>query len=278
MTKKILPLLLLFNGFLAFAQSPCSGGMAAGTYPCDGITLQAYISAATMGAAEGQDSWGWTDPLDGKEYAIVALDNGTAFVDITVPTSPIYLGRLDSQTGSSLWRDVKVYNNHAYIVSDSNGNHGMQIFDLTKLRSVASPPVTFTIDGLETWGSSGSNRGRAHNIVINEDTGHAYVTGVSPYISGGVVVFDLSVDPVNPTIEALYSGSGYCHDAQVITYNGPDPDYQGEEIMIGSFSSSDFVRVLQVNTNITNGDVTFTPISNIDYTNKHYTEVFVISG
>ena len=101
-----------------------------------------------MGAAEGQDSWGWTDPLDGKEYAIVALDNGTAFVDITVPTSPIYLGRLNSQTGSSLWRDVKVYNNHAYIVSDSNGNHGMQIFDLTKLRSVASPPVTFTIDGL----------------------------------------------------------------------------------------------------------------------------------
>ncbi|MEM7087835.1 MAG: choice-of-anchor B family protein, partial [Bacteroidota bacterium] len=271
MMKKIFSLLLLFTGTLTFAQSPCTGGIAAGTYPCDGITLQSYISAATMGGGEGQDSWGWTDPLDGKEYAIVALDNGTAFVDITNPTSPIYLGRLDSHTGTSLWRDVKVYNNYAYIVSDSNGNHGMQIFDLTKLRNVVGPPVTFTRDGRETWGTNGSNRGRAHNIVINEDTGHAYVTGVSPYISGGVVVFDLSVDPENPTIEATYSGSGYCHDAQVITYNGPDPDYQGEEIMIGSFSTSDFVRILQVNTNATNGDVTFTPISNIDYTNKHYT-------
>ncbi|MEZ4874671.1 MAG: choice-of-anchor B family protein [Flavobacteriaceae bacterium] len=276
MNKKLLLGLTLLLPQLFLSQTPCSGGMA-GSYPCDGITLQSYISAATMGAAEGQDSWGWTDPLTNKEYALVGLDNGTAFVDITNPTSPIYLGRLNTHTGSSLWRDVKVYNDyvndtyHAYIVSDGNGNHGMQIFDLTRLRSVVSPPVNFTEDGWKTWGTSGTNRGRAHNIIIQEETGHAFVVGVSPYISGGIVVFDLTTDPENPSIVGTYSTAGYCHDAQVLIYDGPDPDYQGDEIMVGTFSGSDFVRVLKVNTNPSTGAVTFTQISSLDYSNKYYT-------
>ncbi|MCB0456116.1 MAG: choice-of-anchor B family protein [Flavobacteriaceae bacterium] len=264
MNKNLLFALILLSQ-ISIAQTPCSGGMA-GSYPCNGITLQSYISASTMGGGEGQDSWGWTDPLDGKEYAIVGLDNGTAFVNITNPVSPIYLGRLNSHTGTSLWRDVKVFNNYAYIVSDSNGNHGMQIFDLTRLRSVASPPTTFTEDGWETWGTSGSNRGRAHNIIINEDTGYAYVSGVSPYISGGLVIFNLNIDPENPSIVATYSTGGYCHDAQVVIYDGPDPDYQGREILIGSFSGSDFLRILDV-TNKTS----ISQISSIDYSNKYYT-------
>ncbi|MEZ4778901.1 MAG: choice-of-anchor B family protein [Flavobacteriaceae bacterium] len=264
MNKNLLIALILLSQ-ISIAQTPCSGGMA-GSYPCNGITLQSYISASTMGGGEGQDSWGWTDPLDGKEYAIVGLDNGTAFVNITNPVSPIYLGRLNSHTGTSLWRDVKVFNNHAYIVSDSNGNHGMQIFDLTRLRSVASPPVTFTEDGWETWGTSGTNRGRAHNIIINEDTGYAYVSGVSPYISGGLVIFNLNIDPENPSIVATYSTGGYCHDAQVVVYDGPDPDYQGREILIGSFSGSDFLRILDVT-----NKASISQISSIDYSNKYYT-------
>ncbi|MBL4662618.1 MAG: choice-of-anchor B family protein, partial [Flavobacteriaceae bacterium] len=182
MTKKILLLLLLLNGFLAFSQSPCSGGLAAGTYPCNGITLQAYISAANMDAAEAQDSWGWTDPLDGKEYAVVALDNGTSFVDISDPINPRYLGRLDSHSGgSNLWRDVKVYSNHAYIVSEVNDD-GLQIFDLTGLRGLSTSPFgaasrNFSEDGFLFIGDSGGggNDGRAHNIVINEDAGFAYI-------------------------------------------------------------------------------------------------------
>ena len=142
--KKIILSLLLLPSLLATAQINCVGGKidlpgTANDYPCNGITYQAYISAGTMGALEAQDSWGWTDPVGGKEYAIVALDNGTAFVDISTPTAPVYLAKVNTHTGSSLWRDVKVYNNHAYIVSDSNGDHGMQIFDLTRLRNIVSP-------------------------------------------------------------------------------------------------------------------------------------------
>ncbi len=263
MTKKIFSIVFILSGILMYAQTPCSGGMA-GSYPCDGITLQAYISASTMGGNEGQDSWGWTDPVGGKEYAIVALDNGTAFVDITNPTSPVYLARLNTHTGSSLWRDVKVYNNHAYIVSDSNGSHGVQIFDLTRLRSLTgSPAVTYTktqVDGRY------SGVGSAHNIIINEDTGYAYILG-SNVNSGAPRILDLNSSLTNPTLAGDVSSSlGYCHDAQVVIYDGPDPDYQGRELLIGSFSGSDFVKILDV----TNKS-SVTQISTVSYTNKYYT-------
>ena len=80
---KLLSLFLLTLSFGINAQTPCSGG-SAGSYDCGGLDLQSYISAATMGGIEGQDSWGWTDTDgNGDEYAIVAMDNGTAFVRIT---------------------------------------------------------------------------------------------------------------------------------------------------------------------------------------------------
>ena len=44
----------------------------------------------------------------------------------------------------------------------------MQIFDLTRLRTVSSPPVTFS----ESAHYSGFSD--AHNIAINEDSGFAY--------------------------------------------------------------------------------------------------------
>ena len=42
------------------------------------------------------------------------------------PVNPVYLGKLDTHTDPSLWRDIKTYNNYAFIVSEASG-HGMQI-------------------------------------------------------------------------------------------------------------------------------------------------------
>lgn len=269
--RKLLLSLLALSTSLSFAQTPCSGGFANG-FPCDGYTLQSHLTIAQMGGqgyggsnpAEAQDSWGWTDPLNGKEYAIIAMNDRTAFVDISDPNSPIFLGNLLSHTGTSWWRDLKVYNNHAYIVSDSNGKHGMQIFDLTRLRNVSNPPVTFSEDGWKTWGQ-GNSSGVAHNIVINEDTGFAYVVGTSGYANGGVVVFNLS-NLTAPSEDAAISTYGYCHDAQVVVYNGPDTEHIGKEILVGSFSNADHVKVLDV-TNKNN----ISQIGIVDYTNKRYT-------
>ena len=75
----------------------------------------------------------------------MGLKNGTAFIDISYPINPIYLGKLPTHTGESIWRDIKVYQNHAFIVSEAS-NHGMQVFDLTRLRNVPNPPENFTED------------------------------------------------------------------------------------------------------------------------------------
>jgi len=214
---------------------PCENGMA-GEYPCNGYDLQYHLSIEELGFsdAEGNDSWGWVDATTAKEYAIVGTELGTAFVDISNPTAPIVLGTLATNTVKSPWRDIKVYQNHAYIVSDKPSNttsnaHGMQVFDLTKLRAVTNPPEQFTADFVYTGITS------AHNIVINKDSGYAYVTGTprdDTYL-GGATFIALQA-PATPVAAGGYSVDGYSHDAQVVTYTGPDTDYTGKEIYIGS--------------------------------------------
>ena len=224
--KKILLSILIASCSILQAQIPCINGMA-GDYPCNGYDLQVFIPCTDFGADNANDSWGWTDPDDGTEYALVGLDNGTAFLDISDPINPIYLGKLPTHTSSNL----------------------------TRLRDVANPPETFTEDA--HYGGFGG----AHNIVINEETGYAY--GVGADYSGGAHFVNIQ-DPLNPIGEGGYSGSGYTHDAQVVVYDGPDSDYTGKEIYIGS--NEDKVVIVDV-TDKTNPVL----ISAVTYTNDAYT-------
>jgi len=258
--KKLLLPILLFTFMLTNSQTPCENGMA-GDFPCNGYDLQSRITLGEMNANAGNDSWGWTDPDNGNEYALMGLDNGLAFIDISNPVAPIYLGKLPTHTGSSAWRDVKVYSNHAFVVSDINGNHGMQVFDLTRLRDVANPPQTFTPDThYDAFGS-------IHNIVINEDTAFAYPVGgdrnVFPF--GGPIFLDISTptDP-QPAGTGGYAMDAYSHDAQVVNYNGPDADYNGREILIGS--NEDEIVIVDI-TDKNNPE----RISEISYSNVGYT-------
>ncbi|MFL2511088.1 MAG: choice-of-anchor B family protein, partial [Candidatus Neomarinimicrobiota bacterium] len=111
----------------------CNGGVAAG-FSCNEIDLMSFVDKTEIGGSSTtslNDIWGWTDSQTNKEYALVGMSNGTSFVDISNPENPIYIGRLPTQTNNSSWRDIKVYQNYAYIVSEASG-HGMQIFDLTE--------------------------------------------------------------------------------------------------------------------------------------------------
>ncbi len=208
------------SGFVA-----CTGGKA-GVYPCLGYDLYAYIPLTTMEAVSGNDSWGWTDPQTQKEYAIMGVDDGTVFVDISTPDNPVYLGKLPTATEASNWRDIKVYKNYAFIVSEARG-HGLQMFDLTKLRGVTSKQTFTVTKELKSFGS-------AHNIAINETSGYAYVIG-SVSQRGGPIFINIQ-DPINLKVEGAFPDQGYTHDAQIVTYKGPDADYQGREIFIGSNS------------------------------------------
>jgi len=206
-------------------------------FPAENVELLSRLALSEMGVTSssirGNDCWGWTDP-DGNEFAIFGLTNGTAFVDITDPENPVYLGTLPSAHGTSTWRDMKVYNNRVYIVADGSGNanHGVQVFNLRKLRNVKKPPVTFSEDARFT------RLGRAHNIAINEDTGFAYVVG-SPSLNslGGLIILDLK-QGVMPQLAGVFSEDGYCHDTQVVTYRGPDRILWGRELAFCSNENS----------------------------------------
>ena len=219
----------------------CADNRAAG-FECDNVNVISFLPIKDLAGGRGSmvnDIWGWTDPETGREIAIVGRSDGTAFVDLTDPHNPVVLGDLPRTPGSrsSVWRDMKVHDDHVYIVADGAEQHGVQVFDLRRLRDVVGESVAlepdFTYDGIAS----------AHNIVINEDEGFAYVVGSSgggETCGGGLHMIDLS-EPVRPVFAGCFadtrtgrSGTGYTHDAQCVTYHGPDEDYQGREICIGA--------------------------------------------
>ncbi len=212
----------------SFAQTPCTSGIA-GAYPCNNVDLNAYIDlgASNLNAAEANDIWGWTSP-GGIEYAIVGLDNGTSFVDISNANAPVIIGKLPKHsTNNSDWRDIKVVNNHAYIGSEASG-HGIQIFDLNRLPSATGLPVTFTEDG---WIDLGNSANRSHNLVTSP-SGYIIPVGTTNLNSGGMTFYN-AANPTNPVFAGTYDSEDYCHDAVCVIYRGPDTQHTGKEICFG---------------------------------------------
>ena len=229
-------------------RSVCQGGFASG-FDCNEADLMSVLTPVDLGATETcgnpsvprlchvNDLWGWTDPLTGKEFALVGREDATAFVDVTDPVSPVYVGQmLHNGSRPSSWRDIKTYKNYAYIVADGSGGLGIQVFDLSELYRYTETPITFA--PIYVYGGFSS----AHNIVINEDTGYAYVVGARGGTScaGGLHMVSLE-NPTKPQFAGCFAhgntgrvGSGYTHDAQCVVYHGPDADYQGHEICMGA--------------------------------------------
>ena len=246
---------LLILSYTGQAQTPCAGGSASG-YPCDGIDLMSFTPLSVMSSSGANDIWGWTSPNTGSEYVLLGLTDGTAFFNIDDPVNPIYLGKLSTHTSSSQWRDIKTYNNHAFIVSEA-GSHGMQVFDLTQLDGVSSP---------QTWSNTAhlDDFGNAHNIVINEGSGYAYAVGAG-LCSGGLVSVDIS-NPSNPIFSGCFSTDGYTHDAQCVNYIGPDAQYQGAEICFNSNENT--LTIVDVSDKTDMTQISRTPYSGSRYTHQ----------
>ena len=229
----------------ATAQTVCTDGVAADasgqTYACDGVDLFARLTPQQLGAPDFPDCplraclndlWGWTDGSTGREYALVGVANGTAFVDVTDPAAPRRLGRLPTATGSSTWRDIKTYGDVAYVVSEAGG-HGLQVFDLTRLRGLGEDPDrTFTADARLT------GFGAAHNVVVNTDAGQ--LAAVGGPCGAGWQMYTLA-DPLAPAFAGCSGDTGYIHDAHCIAYDGPDPDHAGRQVCAGFNNDSVFL-------------------------------------
>jgi len=216
----------------------------AGEFDCGDVDLLSFLPINEVGGGRGiivNDVWGWTDTETEKEYAIVGRSNGTSFIDVTNPTNPVFVADLPATEGSNpnAWRDVKTYKNYAFVVADNVGKHGMQIYDMHQLRDIEDMPAT--VEASVVYEEIYS----AHNVIINEDTGFAYIVAASgggETCGGGYHMVDVN-DPMNPTFSGCFSdpssgaGGNHIHDAQCVLYDGPDQDYQGNEICFGANAS-----------------------------------------
>jgi choice-of-anchor B domain-containing protein len=228
--KNLFLFLLIITSAVVAAQ-PCVGGMA-GIYPCDNVDLLAFVPLSDIGANPNNDNtsdiWGWVSPVTGKEYALVAVSNGLAFVDISSPETPIYLGTLPTHTSNSLWRDVETLDHYCFIGSEASG-HGLQVFDLLQLDNVTTP-TSF----VETAYYGGF--GHSHTIAIDAESKILMAMGSNTF-NGGPHLVDIS-NPLQPTLLGGYGESGYTHDGTIMTYYGPDQNHVGDVVIVACNGNS----------------------------------------
>jgi choice-of-anchor B domain-containing protein len=175
------------------------------------MDLYNFKSHADLGSFTGQGSgsWGWVSD-DGREFVAIGQADGAAFIEILPDGAISYLGRLpqysELQRGSA-WREIKMYKNYAIIGSEAY-DHGIQIFDMTKLLDL--DPANPTNFSLSDQTAHFDNReympwGRSHNVIVNEELGYAAAIGSAPRVTlepnacaSGYVWINLT-DPANPT-------------------------------------------------------------------------------
>ncbi len=215
---------------------------ATGTsFPASGVTLLAWLSLDDFntGASSGNVVWGYVSP-SGREYALMGLSSGTAFVEVTDPNDPVIVAH---RTGpDSLWRDIKVWQHYAYAVSE--GGSGIQVFDIA---GIDSGQVTFV--GTVTAGGDTAT----HTLALDTASGYLYRSGGG---SNGLRIYNLNASPTAPPQVGSWSNK-YVHEAQIVTYtSGPAA---GKQI---AYCCGGF-----------NGGFTNTGLSVLDVTNKSSIQV-----
>lgn len=146
------------------------------------------------------DIWGWVDPDDGTEYALVGLVNGLSIVDVSTPDDIVEVIQIPGP--NSTWRDIKSWGNHVYVTNETS--NGLLVVDMTD----APNNITWfewTPDIPEIGGVLSS----CHNLYIDE-FGYCYLTGCN-LNSGGIFAVDVFSDPGNPQYVAPVS-TVYAHD------------------------------------------------------------------
>ncbi len=158
--------------------------------------------------------WGYTDAR-GNEYALLGTDVGLSIVNITDPLKPVEVDFIPGP-GPTAWREIKVYKNFAYVVSEAtapNEHTGIQAVDLSTL------PDSGSFFYASHWPNVGTPtvRARAHRVSVDEE-GYLYIQGGTATagtggVNGGVRIFSLA-SPLIP-IPVGYYNPRYVHDSFV---------------------------------------------------------------
>jgi choice-of-anchor B domain-containing protein len=173
------------------------------------------------------------------------------------------MGRLPTQTVSSIWRDMKVIDGYCYIGSEAAG-HGLQVFDMRKLLKLKSPKTFDIATDLTAWHKG---FGSSHNIVAHEQTKTIFAVGTtrSGPCKAGLYMLDVQ-NPAKPTYAGCASEDGYVHDAQCVIYSGPDAQYTGKEICFGY--NEDSLTVYDVTDRKAPKVISSTPYTGSQYTHQ----------
>jgi choice-of-anchor B domain-containing protein len=247
-----------------------------------GILMLAFCSASAQNSnmellgktTFGQnlnDIWGYTDE-DGNEYALVGKHYGFGIVDVTDgSTLNEVFNVFDEQT---TWRDIKVWNNHAYVTCECSS--GLLIVDMTPLPQSSSLNYTYWKSG-DTFEFSS-----AHNIFIDEN-GVAYIFGANVG-KGGAIMLDLTQDPMDPVEigiydeeyfhdgvargDTLWGGAVYIGDVQVVDVSDKaEPELMSSWKTPNAFTHnmwfSDDNNYLFTTDEVTNGSIASYDVSNI---------------
>ncbi len=250
---------------------PCKKGKA-DAFPCKNMDLLSFVPMSEFyeeagdhvgtlgGTRKLSEVWGWANPATGNEFVAVGMFNAVAFFNVSDPYNPMYLGKITTDTPADMvWFDVKSYQNFAIITAEATP-YGMITFDWTRLEGLGQDlERTFSPDGIYAANLT------AHNVVVNEESGYAYLVGAgtiagaltsipgpivgAPYgttvaaepCRGGLHAVDIS-DPTFPVFGGCYATDGYTHDAQCVIYDGPDADYTDREICF-AYNEDDVVII-----------------------------------
>lgn len=185
--KRILILLFVLSAFGLDAQL--------------NMNLLSNIDYQQLHGADLNDIWGYVDET-GKEYALVGTTKGVSIVDISNPTNPV---EVFWEPGlESIWRDLCVWGDFAYITTEAE--NGLLIIDMSPLPASNVLPTTLYFGDSFPWLL------RAHTLYVDE-VGRCYVFG-SNVGNGGVQIFDVATDPLNPTKIGEFD-NWYVHDGFV---------------------------------------------------------------
>ncbi|MBT8212308.1 MAG: choice-of-anchor B family protein [Acidimicrobiia bacterium] len=198
-------------------------------FSAENVALLSWLSPEDItGVTQtANDVWGYVSP-SGREYAILGLRLGTAFVEVTDPLNPKVLKTIPGS--GSTWRDMAVYDEYAYSVTEGGG--GIQVIDLRRIDKGKVKIANRVQDlGLDT----------VHNITVDPDSGYAYLSG-SNLAEGGLVAVDLS-DPANPVVEPGVWAEAYVHDVVTVTYT--KGKHAGREIVY-AFAGEDGIAIIDV--------------------------------
>ncbi len=146
--------------------------------------------------------WGYAGP-NGREYAILGCNTGTAFYDIT-DTANIH--EVDFVNGvTSGWREMKVFSSYAYVVSEGT-NSRLQIIALQYLPDSVSLVATYSYTGYT----------KTHSIsqsgpYLYLHGGNVTQGGTDP---GGITILDIT-NPTAPVKRGSWSNF-YVHDSRIL--------------------------------------------------------------